>query len=135
MSTRPNWKLLRDQLWTRSHGLCEVSGRALDPETFHAHHRRNKGMGGTSREDKDWLSNLLATDPEVHNGGPQSVHGRRAWSEPRGYLVQKDTLWAGMVPVLYRGRFWFMLGDDISQGGLYPVPNGIAVPAVTNAFD
>jgi 5-methylcytosine-specific restriction endonuclease McrA len=124
--TKTNWTRTRDQLWQRSHGLCEVSGLPLDLETFHAHHRRNKGMGGTDREDKDWLSNMLALDPDVHNGGPRSVHGRRAWSEPRGYLVPKNVEWASMVPVLYRGRFWLMLGDTLAGGGLYPVPGGIA---------
>lgn len=128
--TKTNWALLREQLWERSHGLCEVSGVRLDYEAFDAHHRRPKGMGGTDREDKDWLSNLLATDPAVHNGGPQSVHGRPTWSRPRGYLLPKNVPWAGMVPVLYRGRFWFMLGDDLTGGGLHPAPYGGVVPVL-----
>lgn len=94
--------------------------------------RRNKGMGGTVREDRDWLSNLLALDPVVHNGGPQSVHGRRAWSERRGYLIPKNIPWASAVPVLIFGRFLFMLGDD---GQYYPPPPGLGIPPVTNQFD
>lgn len=121
-----NWKRVRDQLWQRSHGLCEVSGVALDFDTFDAHHRRNKGMGGTTRTDKDWLSNLLALDPAVHNGGPQSVHGRRTWSGRRGYLIPKNVEWASTVPVLIHDRYWFLLGDDITGGGYYPLPGGIA---------
>lgn len=127
MSARPpapNWTRLREQLWTRCDGFCEVSGVPLDPDTFDAHHRRPKGMGGTRRADRDWLSNLLATDPVIHNGGPQSVHGRRDWSEPRGYLLPQNTQWASSVPVLIRGRFWFMLGDDVTEGGYYPAPPG-----------
>jgi hypothetical protein len=126
------WGRLRGALWTRCGGRCEVSGVPLDRETFDAHHRRNKGMGGTVREDRDWLSNLLALDPTVHNGGPQSVHGRRAWSERRGYLIPKHVPWASAVPVLIFGRFLFMLGDD---GQYYPPPPGLQIPPVTNAYD
>lgn len=128
------WQKTRAQLWERSHGRCEITGVPLDFETFEAHHRRPKGMGGTDREDRDWLSNALALTPAIHNGGPQSVHGDPLWARPRGYLVHKNTPWASMVPVLYRGRFWFMLGDDLRDGGIYPVPGQIA-PVITDAFD
>lgn len=106
-----DWLKVRDILWERSGGLCEVSGVPLDFERFDAHHRRNKGMGGTRRADVDWPSNLLALDSQVHNGGPLSVHGRRTWSQPRGYLLPKDTMWAGFVPVLLRGTRWVLLPD------------------------
>lgn len=129
------WQKTRAALWERSHGLCEITGQPLDYDTFDAHHRRPKGMGGSDQPDKDWLSNALALTPVIHNGGPQSVHGRPVWARERGYLVHKHVAWAGMVPVLYRGRFWLVLGDTLDGGGLYPVPNGIAVPAVTNALD
>src|SRR3954462_15660128 len=89
MAKRPkaNWSRLREQLWARCSGRCEVSGTPLDFETFDAHHRRNKGMGGTSRLDTDLLSNLLALDPTVHNGGPGSGHAdRNGVSGPRGWL-------------------------------------------------
>lgn len=126
------WSKIRDTLWTRCGGRCEVSGIALDFDTFDSHHRRNRGMGGTVRPDKDWLSNLLAVEPNVHNSGPQSVHGRRRWSEERGYLIPKDIQWASMVPALIFGRFLFMLGDD---GQYYPPPPGLGIPPVTNRFD
>jgi hypothetical protein len=99
---RADWPALRDALWTRSNGLCEVSGRPLDRDTFDAHHRRNKGMGGTYREDTDTLPNLLALDPIVHNGGPGSVHAdRHGVSGPRGWLVSKlSTVPLDLQPVL-----------------------------------
>lgn len=132
MGAHPNWTILRAALWTRSKGRCEITGAPLDPDTFDAHHRRNKGMGGTVREDRDWLSNLLALDPAVHNGGPRSVHARRAWSQQRGYLLPKNTTWASMVPCLILGRFWLMLGDD---GQYYPSPCGGLLPPVSNTLD
>ena len=115
----------REPLWERCGGRCEVSGRPLDYDTFDMHHRRNKGMGGTSREDVDEIWNLLALHPEAHNGGPESVHGRRQWSERRGYLVPKGVeeviLWPvylyGLVPA--HVQRWVLLGGE---GGYWRVP-------------
>lgn len=75
-------------------------------------YRRNKGMGGTSRPDRDALSNLIALDPVVHNGCPQSVHARREWSDERGYLVPKHEERAKDFPILLRGVRWVYLTDD-----------------------
>jgi hypothetical protein len=116
--TRADWPALRDALWMRSNGLCEVSGRPLDRDTFDAHHRRNKGMGGTYREDTDTLPNLLALDPIVHNGGPGSVHAdRNGVSGPRGWLVSKlSTEPLDLAPVLValslNVRQWVLLVGD-----------------------
>lgn len=113
---RADWKTLREQAFARCHGQCEVSGRLLDFDTFDLHHRRNKGMGGTSRPDTDTLPNLLALDPIVHNGGPDSVHADRGRSELYGWLIPKlSTEALHMVPVLVRGPAgwqWCLLGQD-----------------------
>lgn len=69
-------------------------------------------MGGTDRDDRDDLDNLLALDPAAHNGGPLSVHGRRTWSEERGYLVPKHLSAPGLTPVLRWGRQWVALTKD-----------------------
>lgn len=116
--TRPNWTLIREQLWERSGGRCEVSGQPLRLADFDAHHRRNKGMGGTSRPDVHDVDNLLALSPVIHNGGPQSVHGRRRWSEARGYLIPKHRSDPGMQPVWLFGQRWVLLGKD----GQYHAP-------------
>jgi len=116
---RADWPALREALWARSGGRCEVSGKPLDPDTFDAHHRRNKGMGGTCREDTDTLPNLLALDPQVHNGGPGSVHAdRNGVSGPRGWLVSKlSSEPLDRVPVLValseNMRQWVLLVDAI----------------------
>lgn len=112
----PAWAKLREQLWTRSNGLCEVSGQALDYDTFDAHHRRLKGMGGTYREDTDLLGNLLALDPIVHNGAPWSVHQRPSWSKPRGYLLSTSIEEPAVEPLLYRGKDWVVLDDEGDYG-------------------
>lgn len=112
MAPRIDWGPIRKLLWRRCGGQCEVSGRPLDPETFDVHHRRNKGMGGTSRQDRDAIWNLLALDPVVHNGGPQSVHGRRKWAEDRGFMIPKNVNRIQLWPVKLRGITWVLLRPD-----------------------
>lgn len=110
----PNWAQIRGKLWVRAEGRCEISGRPLDPDAFDAHHRRLKGMGGTYRPLTDSLCNLLALDPEVHNGAPWSVHQNSAWSRPRGYLMSShvDDDAMACTAVLYRGKDWVILDED-----------------------
>lgn len=124
-----NWTKIRAELWTRCDGMCEVTGWPLDPDTFDAHHRRPKGMGGTSRPDKDCLTNLLAVTSLIHNGGPSSIHGAPGWSRPRGYLVRKNVRWAASVPVFLLGRRWVLLGDRGGYLDLADIPESLR-PAV-----
>lgn len=112
MAPRIDWGPIRELLWKRSGGRCEVSGRPLDPETFDVHHRRNKGMGGTSRPDRDAVWNLLALDPVIHNGGPQSVHGRRKWAQDRGFLIPKNVNRIRLWPVKLHDTTWVLLRPD-----------------------
>jgi hypothetical protein len=112
----PNWRELRERLWMRSNGYCEVSGVPLDFDTFDAHHRRNKQMGGTYRLDTDTLANLIAVDPIVHNGHRNSIHQAPLWSRPRGYLLHGNSV-PGDEPILYRGQTWLLL----NAGGTHEV--------------
>lgn len=120
--TPPKWSQLRAALLQRCGGRDEITGLPLDPESFDAHHRRPKGMGGTSRPDTDTLSNLLALAPDTHNGGPGSVHARRGWSEENGYLLPQSTPLAVSWPVLLFGHRWVYL---LNQAPWYQdVPRG-----------
>lgn len=124
----PNWARIRDILWARCGGICEVSARPLDRDTFDAHHRQNKGMGGTSRVWRDAVSNLLALDPAIHNGGPLSIHGRRPWSEQRGYLVPKLAAYPpAIMPVWLHGVRWVWLTDDGSYTERFDHEHGLRV--------
>lgn len=82
-------------------------------------------MGGTSRPDRDAIWNLLALDPEVHNGGPQSVHGRRAWAEKNGFLIPKDVNRIQLWPVKVPWHGWVLLRPD---GGYHPLPVRAGLP-------
>jgi hypothetical protein len=118
---RADWADLREKLWKRSGGRCEVSGVELDPLSWDAHHRRNKGMGGTYREDTDTLPNLLVTHPLVHNLSPDSVHGNPEWSRPLGYLLGKDheEQPPALVPIKLHQVRWVLL---TANGGYLPLP-------------
>lgn len=117
---------LRRAAYERQRGVCAVTGIALgDPEDsrWHMHHRLAGGMGGTSRLDRDVLSNVVAVLAEAHNmGSPRllvdgkagrSIHTDPAWSRPLGLLLS-----AGRgdvpaeVPVRLAGLGWVFLTDD-----------------------
>lgn len=116
----PNWKWIREQLWERCGGFCEVSGVPLDPETFDVHHRRNGGMGGTRRADKHSLPNLLAVTPAVHNAAPHgevSIHGNPEWSMPLGYLLYQNQDPAVERVVIYGLREVILLPELVNGSG------------------
>lgn len=118
----------RRAAWHRAGGHCEITGMPLgDPDgsTWECHHRRNKGMGGTRRPDVDALYNLLALSRSIHNGGPQSVHGRRRWSEERGYLIPKHVDNPELWPVWLLGRRWVLLTPS---GDYAALPAGMDRP-------
>lgn len=112
---KPNWNKIREILYERSGGYCEVSGRVLDPATFSAHHRLPKRMGGRNYNPfRDALFNLLALDPATHNAAPRggrSVHGNSDWSQPCGYLLW-DSQDPFDEPFLLMGREWVYLTAD-----------------------
>lgn len=103
---------LRKLLWDRSGGLCEVTGYPLGggPDgPWEAHHRRPKGMGGTTREHKDCMCNLIAVQPRVHNLDPNSIHGWPQRSYDHGWLIRKYVDEPGEVPLWWRDRAWVVL--------------------------
>jgi hypothetical protein len=122
-----NMGTLRHAAYNRARGCCEISGRPLGHVDggWELHHRRNKGMGGTSRDDTDTLPNVLALHPDVHNGGPDSVHGRRRWSEERGYLIPKDVDDPWLWPVWLLGREWVLL---TASGAYASMPGHVSAP-------
>jgi hypothetical protein len=113
---------IRRAVWERAGGRCEITGLPLgepDGDRWECHHRRNKGMGGTDRDNVDSLVNLLALTPRIHNGGPGSVHGNRRWAERYGYLIPKHVSEPGMWPLKLLGRRWVLLTE---VGGYAPFP-------------
>lgn len=123
---------LRRLAYEREGGRCAVTGIALgDPESdrWDMHHRLAGQMGGTSRLDRDVLSNVVAVLAEAHNmGSPRllvdgvagrSIHTDPAWSRPLGLLLSQargDD--PAAVPVRLAGRGWVFLDDE---GGVTPL--------------
>lgn len=123
---------LRGAAWDRQQGRCAATGLYLgdrEEGPWSLHHRLAGEMGGTSRLDRDVLSNLVAVLPRAHNmGSPhlevggragRSIHGDPRWARGLGLLLSAgrgDT--PAAVPVLLAGLGWVFLGDD---GGWLPV--------------
>lgn len=121
---------LRRAVFTRQGGRCAVTGALLgdpDGDTWHMHHRRPGGRGGTSRTNQHRLGNVVGLLARVHNfGAPgllldgvdgRSVHGDPAWSKPLGLLLSSHEAEPSAVPVRTVWG-WVFLGDD---GSVTPV--------------
>lgn len=121
---------LRRIAYERQGGRCAVTGAALGDldGPWHMHHRRPGGRGGTSRENQQAPSNVLALLDRVHNfGAPglvldgvagRSVHGSPEWSRPLGLLVSSNVDEPASIPVRLHGIGWAFLLDD---GGVLPI--------------
>jgi hypothetical protein len=123
---------LRRAAWERQRGVCAATGLPLgDPDSgpWHLHHRLPGGMGGTTRLDRDVLSNVVAVLAEAHNmGSPglivdgvpgRSIHTDPHWSRGRGLLLsagRRDD--PAEVPVHLAGCGWGFLTD---AGGWVPL--------------
>lgn len=108
---------LRRAAYAREGGRCIVTGCELpggeDGDGWDMHHRRPGGMGGTSRENQQTLSNVVAVADHVHRG----IHGNPEWSEPIGLLLPTSEDDPAGVPVrTWRG--WVFL---TAEGGYQPV--------------
>lgn len=78
--SRLNWKTAREACFTRDEGMCRRCSR---PATD-CHHRKVKGMGGTSDNERNFgLANLISLCRDCHN----HVHANPAESYEKGWLV------------------------------------------------
>ena len=94
----------KHMLWERAHGRCERCGRTLaDGFPFSRHHRRPRGMGGSTVEWINDITNLLllcgsATTPD---GCHAWVESHRAESYDAGWLIHQNSPYAPEeLPVL-----------------------------------
>lgn len=78
------WDQLREALFARSGGRCEVGGCNLTDTGMHAHHRRLRSQDGRHE-----LVNLIGVCPEHHRWVHDDVKGARdagwivsAWRDP-----------------------------------------------------
>lgn len=105
----------REAIYERAGGRCERCGSA--GSVWHFHHRRPRGMGGTSRTDSGGLANALLLHPECH----EWVERNRTASYDMGYLVDQQNdpcrtpvkLWDGWRYLSEDGTVSEDLGDGV----------------------
>lgn len=103
----------RNVVWDRCAGCCELCGRwAKGPQV---HHRRPRGMGGTSDPGTNRPSNLVLLCADCHGF---LERGDRAAAREHGWLVDQGQD-PSAVPYLLWGR-WVFLSD---LGEYLPVPD------------
>lgn len=87
----------REIIYQRAQGRCERCG--MSGSVWHFHHRRPRGMGGTSRTDSGGAANALLLHPKCH----EWVERNRSAAYDLGYLVDQQSD-PREVPV----KIWFM---------------------------
>jgi hypothetical protein len=118
-----NWAPIREALYERAGGRCEISGRPLG-DSWAAHHRRKRGSGGTRKPDVHTLPNLLALCHEAHNLGRPSAHLDPAWAAERGFMIPEWEV-PRLTPVKILCRKWVLL---TSAGGYLDIPQDMMRP-------
>ena len=96
-------KRVRDIIAKRSQAMCERCGVS---SAVQYHHRRPRGMGGSTSPDTNVASNALALCVACHN----QIESNRDEALQMGWLVLQGATPAHM-PVLRRGD-WVWLLDD-----------------------
>jgi len=113
VSTGPDTATV-DAVLERDGHMCAVGGHPLGPVRgvdWSIHHRRPRGMGGTSAPDVNLPSNLLT----VCGNGVEGCHGlieaHRAAAYERGWLLRGGDV-PSQVPILHALHNWCYLTDD-----------------------
>ena len=101
-------KEVKRQVLSRASGHCERCSHLSF--TYHYHHRRPRGMGGSKADDTNTAANCVLLCPACH----REVESDRVDALRWGWLVRQGCDPA-QVPVLRRGA-WVFLN---SEGGLH----------------
>lgn len=92
---------LREAVFARSGGLCELCGERLTA-VWECHHRKLRSQGGL-----DSVTNLLALHPLCH----RRAHGHPAWAKEVGLIVHSMDNPA-RVRLALHGETWVRLRAD-----------------------
>lgn len=106
-------KPVRDVVHARSGGRCERCG---ENQAVQVHHRRPRGMGGSSREDTNTPANALHLCVACH----QHIESNRDEAHSLGWLVRQHHS-PSVAPVFWRGE-WRWLDDDGAANVAPPAP-------------
>lgn len=97
-------KAVRELITRRANGACERCG--LSAPAYQIHHRRPRGMGGSTADDTNRPSNALFVCVSCH----QEIEANRDDALKYGWLVRQGQDPVG-VKVLRRGE-WVTLAND-----------------------
>jgi hypothetical protein len=105
---------VRELVYERSNGRCERCGNA--GSEWQIHHRRPRGMGGTSRTDSGGAANALLLHPSCH----EWVERNRSAAYDLGYLVDQQSdpcetpirMWDGWIKLKDDGSVEEVEGGD-----------------------
>lgn len=95
---------VRDQIMARANGACERCG--ITAQAYQLHHRRPRGMGGSSADDTNQASNGLCVCVTCHS----EIEANREESLRFGWLVRQGQA-PDAVKVLRKGT-WVVLNDE-----------------------
>lgn len=116
LDPRPDISDLRERVFERAGGRCDLCGEALRWSAWECHHRQKRTQGGP-----DSMPNLIALHPRCHS---ERVHGRPAWSYANGFMVRRNGDPAQMPMLRHRAR-WQIPGETQWRGA--PPLSGRAV--------
>lgn len=102
-----------DLVWARDESACFMCHRALarDAGDYSIHHRRPRGMGGTSDPVADSPVNLLLLCGSGTTGCHGAVERNRVRAVANGFIVQQGVDPA-TVPISYVSAWEIYLTDD-----------------------
>jgi 5-methylcytosine-specific restriction endonuclease McrA len=101
-----NLAALRETVWQRCGGYCEMCGVPVRRDQFALHHRKLKSRGG-----KNEVTNLVALHHYCHNLGTDSVHLNPEVATRAGFLVASWCDPADIPVILGDGGEAFLLPD------------------------
>lgn len=116
----------RATIMMRDQYACVVCGRTVINRPGSIHHRKPRGMGGTSVSEND-PSNLiiLCGTGTSANGCHQRVENHRGWARKYGYICRMRYA-PDMVPVRYwDGRYYWLNRDGSIEQRPEPDPEEV----------
>lgn len=101
--------MTRTLVYERSGGRCELCDAMTSDMAIH--HRRPRGLGGSSRPDTNAPSNGLLVCGEHH----RQIESYRTMSYEMGWLVRQS--YSPLTVPVFRRGLWVLLDDE---GGFLP---------------
>ena len=108
----------RQAVLLRANGHCERCGRSVANIPASVHHRRPRGMGGTSDDAVHSATNCVLLCGSGTTGCHGYIESNRAEAAEHGWLVlRRDPRHPADVPVFAGGGWWFVTAEHFVPMG------------------